>query len=646
MPIDLAEITRGYRAVRAANNRLAGSFMPLGPWLAERLAQLQMLEPRTRAFPVFAFEGRAITARTAGAQQGAISNYGSVGAAIAAPFAALGRGFIRVGQAATDEWILPNLVGAIRDIITAIETQIAAIAAPSAALFDPRNARAGQIFGLAGLAWRAIVSSTRQLRALAGDVAEVRALLGIAPPAPRAAGAPGAPGGPAEPAASIPRALNGEPIDVVTRYIVAALIVVPAIPDLIGSVVRAVWAGVRLAVLLTIQAIEAKLFAVRRQVLDWFFHTLPRMLPKVPAMMTLFGVLIGENIQHFLRFAQLYFALATDILRDFLGEVRTYLNHVIGIINTVLAVIDTILNFDLLLLLRPALGPSAFILDYFGIRFTLNDLLDVAGTAIRLTLYASLQTALFAARNATALIPGSPGRAARRAVRLVGQIIDALFSNTGPYPGETAAPRLRAMPNLYDTVIGSRGATLGDAVAAWGASLAGDIAAIIGVGTQTLTGLGETFAASAADFARTGPRTERFAREAADSANLLFDDQVRALGKRQAATAPGAIERWLAAGGFEAIGAAIPVYVQAMRRFWRDEVSAGRGATVEITPTSPHILARRAVLGRVHFARLEIRTSGRTIDEALVRETAERFQRAVRDAYGEGQRRLAQAAAG
>lgn len=641
MPIDLAAIARAYAPVRAASDRLVGAFTPLGPWLIDRLAQMQVLEQRTRAFPVFAFEGRAITARTAPAQQGVINNYGSIGGAIAAPFVAFGRGFIRIGQAAVDEMILPNLIGMIRTMLSELEAQISAYATPRSDMFDPRNARAGQIFGLAGMAWRALVSSTAQLRNLAGDIGTVRTLLGVsAPPAPVSPGAPAAPG---TPAATIPRWLNAEPLDEFVRYIVAALIVVPTLPDLIQTAWRGIWSRVRFVVLTMIQAIEQRLNDLRRHVLRFFFNDMPRKLRKVPAMMTMFGVLIAENIQHFMQFAQLYFALSVDVLRDFLNEVRDYINNFIGIINTVLDVIDTILNFDLLSLIRPALGPSGFILSYFGIRFTINDLLDVAGTAVNTALYISLSAAVMTARGATELIPGARGRAARRAVDLIGQIIDALFTSTGAYPDETAAPRLRRMPNLYRTVIGARGASIGRAVAAWGAQLAGDIAAIVGVGAQALTGLGETFATAAADFARTGPSTDAFARDAAAAANGLFDDQVRALGARQSSP-PGAIERWLATSGFTAIGSVIPIYVQAMRRFWNGEVAAGRDAMVEITPTSPHILARRAVVGRVHFARLEIHAAGRTIDEGLVRETAQQFQRAVQDAYAEGQRRLATAA--
>ncbi|OYY91543.1 MAG: hypothetical protein B7Y45_03020 [Sphingomonas sp. 28-66-16] len=643
MPIDLAAIARAYAPLRAEMNRLIGAFTPLGPWLADRLGQLRILEPRTRAFPVYAFEGRAIVGRTAGAQAGTLRPYGSIGGAFAAPFVALGRGFLRAGQAVTDELILPDLLGAIRDIVAAIDTQIAAFATPRAAMFDPRNARAGQLFGLAAMAYRAVVSSTGQLRALAGDFATMRGLLGIAPYSP--APPPGVPTRPGEPGADIPRSINAEPLDTASRYIVAALIVVPALPDLVGSVVRAVWHGVRLAVLTAIQSIERRLWAARRTVYDVFLHTLPRLLRKIPALMTVFGLLIAQNIQHFMEFAQVYFELLVDVLRDFLNELRDYINHFITIINTVLGVIDAVLDFDLLRLIKPFMGLGALVLDYFSIRFTINDLLDAAGAGVNLALYAALQGSVMAARAAVWAMPGATGRAARRALKLLSQIIDALFQDTGAYPDETAAPRLPRMPNLYDTLIGPRGVALGRMVAAWGAQLAGDIAGIVEVGTRTLSGLAETFSTAAADLARTGPRTDDFAHGAADTANALFADQIGTLGARQARV-PGALEGWLAGGGFDAIGAAIPLYIQSMRRFWRDEVAAGRDAMVEITPTSPHILARRAVLGRVHFARLEIRAGGRPIDEALVRDTAERFQRAVRDAYDDGQRRLALVANG
>ncbi|MES3153129.1 hypothetical protein [Sphingomonas faeni] len=645
MPIDLAAIARAQAPFRGAVDRLLGSFTPLGPWLSQRLDQLRILEPRTRGFPVYAFEGTALVGRITATQSGALTAHrpdGSIGGAIAAPFVAFGRGVGRVAQAARDEMILPTLLGAIREIIAAIDAQIAAFATPTATMFDPRNAHAGQLFGLAAMAYRAVVSSTGQLRALAGDVAVVRGLVGIPPQAsPRVATATRA----ADPAATIPSYLNAQPIEIFTRYVVAALIVVPTIPDLLETIVRGVWTGLRMVVLTAIQSVEGQLAALRRRVYAIFFVTLPHKLRRLPALVTVMGMLLADNVRHYGDFAQRHFALLTEVLHDFLEAIRDYINHYIAIVDTVLSAIDHVLDFDLLALIKPFLGPSAFILDHFGIRVTPNDLIDAAGSAVNFVLYHALQGMILAARAAVFPMPGATGRDASRALRLVGEIIDALFASTGSYPAETIAPRMPLMPNLYDRAIGRRGATVGRSVANWGTAIANDIAGIVGGGARALTDLAATFEASADDAARTGPSLTRFAATTATAANDLFANQVKTLGTEQQ-SAPGAIERWLTTGGFAAIGSVIPIYVGAMRAFWHDEMIAGRGDTVVVTATSPHILARHAVLARVDMHRLEIRGGGQSIDAALVRETASRFQRAVQDAYGEGERVLAQAARG
>ncbi|KQN31424.1 hypothetical protein ASF00_01045 [Sphingomonas sp. Leaf34] len=643
MPIDLAALAHAL-PFRRAIDRLLGSFTPLGPWLTQRLEQLQILEPRTRGFPVYAFEGTALVGRVAATQAGALTAHGSgrgaIGGAIAAPFAAFGRGVGRVGQAASDETILPTLLGTIRTILVAIDEQIATYATPTATMFDPRTARAGHLFGLAAMAYRAIVTSSGQLRTIAGDIAWVRGLRDVGPSTPAAATVRAA-----DPAATIPGYLNAQPLDTLTRYVVAALVVIPALPDILATLVRGIWTGFRLVVLTAIQSVEAQLATLRRHVYAIFFTTLPHKLRRIPAIVTVMGLLLADNVRHYGDFAQRYFGLLTEVLHDFLEAIRAYINQYIAIVDTVLSAIDHALDFDLLGIIRPFLGPSTFVLDYFGIRLTPNDLIDAAGAALNFALYHTLQGMIAAARVAVFPIPGARGRAASRALRLISEIVAALFANTGSYPDETIAPRLPRMPNLHQQVIGARGAAIGRSVASFGTAIARDIAGIIGVGARALTDLAATLSASADEVARTGPALTDFTAATATAANDLFADQVEALDARPHAPA-GAIERWLSAGGFAAIGNVIPIYVGAMRSFWHDETIAGRGDTVVVTATSPHILARHAVLARVDMHRLDIRRGDRAIDEALVRETAQCVRRAVQDAYGEGCRILAQAASG
>lgn len=665
MPIDFLPITSDWFAdFDNQRRRIGGLSAALQRWLTERLSRMSELERRTRAFPIFAFEGRALSLAIDPQQHGALRPYRNAGQAWAAPFVAFGRGFTRIPQAVEDEMVLPNLIGMVENIVSGIAGSIERLIEPQSTSFDPRNARAGDLFGLLAMAWRGLTTSTGQLRLMVGDMGKAMAL--FATPAAAHDG-PAAPATPAEAVAT--RAdtagpgFGSDPMDLVLRSMTAAMLVLPIIPGWIRTLATALWLRLRLTVVEVLRRIEARVFRARREVLSFFFETLPTMLREVPALVGALGTMLQWSINYFSAIARIYLETVLFSLTVFLRDLQRQVNEVIIIIDYVLAAIDAIMNFDLLELIKPFLGPTAMLIDMIGIKLPVRQVLDMTGAALNTALYLSLKAAILAARGtivSSDFLPvindlpwvGSKLDALRASLLhnlgLIEEIVDALFRNTGGPMRETARPRIPRMPNFYDMLIGVRPGELGREMGSFGRALGLNVRGLFENISRTLAHLGEVFSRTATDFARTGPagRMQRFARESAELANGLYDGQLRALGDRVRVTPIGAWERWLAGNGFQLIGAAIPMYVAQMRQWWRDRAMAGEENYVEFTPTSPHILARRARLGRVRVPRLTLRAQGRAHDEPLVRELAQRFREAVGEAYAEGRRQFDQIAAG
>jgi hypothetical protein len=104
-----------------------------------------------------------------------------------------------------------------------------------------------------------------------------------------------------------------------------------------------------------------------------------------------------------------------------------------------------------------------------------------------------------------------------------------------------------------------------------------------------------------------------------------------------------AFETSMGKGGFLIIGEVLPGYVGAMRSYWLghwDQISEASEPM-----TSPHILARRARLGRVRMRSMTLRVEADSLDDDLARNVARRFRTAIQDAYQTGVARHAALAA-
>jgi hypothetical protein len=88
------------------------------------------------------------------------------------------------------------------------------------------------------------------------------------------------------------------------------------------------------------------------------------------------------------------------------------------------------------------------------------------------------------------------------------------------------------------------------------------------------------------------------------------------------------------------VATALPVYVGEMDRYLKARDESDGDLTVALTATSPHILAKRARLGRVKMKELTIVASGRALDQDLAELCGARFHLDVGEAYAAGQAKL------
>jgi len=665
MPIDFAAIAADFAPRYRGQLRFVGDHLALiGKWLTARLKQAERLELGSRRFPVVLFEGDALAVAIHPAQHRTLVPAASRG--LGETVVESGRrflgGFERVGEAVREEWLLPGLIGRTETFLGAIRHSVErfALRKPKemSHLFDPAGLSAVDLFGVAGLAYRALASSTLGLRALAPDLRESVRLFGEAFASPAGSGAPPAPGSPipagAAVGASIERTLP-ESLDLAARLILSTILILPALPGWLGLLASAAWMRARLLVVEVLAGIEAAVFGLRARVVDAFFVDLPIFMGQALFIVVFLGESIAQAFAYWAWFARIWLGDMLAELIRFGFELTRFMDYWVRLINAVVGFFNRLLDFDLMPFLITPLGLPAWVLAGVGAlpRLTLGDLLDAGGTAARVTAHAALSAFIGSIR--TVLKLSAPGLilyygGLKTKLDLLQRVINALFQNPKPYPDEIRPlPTPTGFPNFFDAFFGPGTPDIAGALARLGVNTLSQVQMIVQAGTAMLNGFARTFSAAADSAARMGsPARYRAIAERADLlAGIALGGQLDELGRRvaerPALPMEAALVAWLAGGGFFIIGAVIPVYVSEMRGFWQEQLAAGNEPLLTVTATSPHILARRARLARVRMGRLTIVVRGPQMDESLVAQVAGQFKQAVEQAYVDGHGVIVQA---
>lgn len=636
MPIDLTAVAGRFAAVFAGQLRDATAAQKsIEKALARRRESARAAERVTRQLPIFAFYGSAVVLYLTDAQRGALS-FGTAEPSLGDHLMGGAGRFLTGLSRATEpfrgdsqETVVPRFVTGADAALSEVDDALRRFAVPHPQMFAPARRRGTDLFGLAALGFRALAqaaTTTGEIRRLTGQIRATLPLLSPqAPTAPHMS-----PRGPEEALDAVAFELVG-----VTVLIGAAPGLVDVLPGTIDVLLRHTVLLLRSWVLDLLVAGEARVLGLRGDAIEITVTKLARMGGQGVAAL---GGALGVIGAHVTLSVAVYRSVGAGLaagVRDFVVLLGRFLTGLVDLMRAVPDLLRVVTAFDMARL------PL--------VHFSLDDLLDADGRAVNTGLRDKLLAALLVAEGVAdgvsadqpllvTLRPLSPRIDAAR------RLVAALFDSGGPVTLPEGAP-LRFHSDFPD---------LGGAL--WGEGRRERVLAVVetfqtavraGVAASlrgTREGLDLT-ARAAGEAMRDGwPGTADRVRSAAEQSTVLAD---RLLGPGEGApSGPSdavarAFESWLATGGILLVGEAIPAYVGELATQWRARLAQGTELTVPLTPTSPHILRKRAVLGRVTVPRMTLRLPpGRELDDTLAEEIAGQFADAVRGAYRTGMNRL------
>jgi hypothetical protein len=648
MPIDFAAIAAGFRpAFRSQTEPVAAALVRLGRWISARFERVQALDRATQEFPIVRFYNEALTAYVDRSQHGSLGRASPVEPTLSSSGRAFVAGVARTGTAISESLLLPRLLGLVQSFLNLVVASLDRFSRATPQMFDPRRRTASDLFGEVGLLYRAIATSTRQVQTFTRGVDTVLRTFRSQESTP--APAPGAAAGgaqPAPPTPDLPTRLDG-----VARNILGAVLALTLLPVWLMRILTAVDTALRSRVVTTFTNIQNRLFRMRRALIDFVAKDLMEMLREAFVLVTVMLRQVILDFGFFTRFAILYGHELLSSIHNFLARVSGLINIVIDVIQAIRDAIRAILEFNLTPILLAPLGVPGWLLSqYAAPDFTVADLLNVAADVGIVSTRAALEGWLNTVETLT--FPAS--LLLRRQLNAIREILRATLRPLERLPAPPSPPSLAGVrfPNLFDAFFGPGASDFFRALRSARDRLLTDIPTILNSVRAFLRDVSRLFGRAAAGAANLGSleRYQTIAERAGRLADTVYGDQVTDLRRRIAERRPDAFaqafEGWLIHGGFNLVGEVIPLYVDHMFRYWQtqvapEEAEPATGQAAPSTPTSPHILARRARLGRVQMERLTIRAPARLLDDALVATIAGSFRGAVAQAYASGERTLA-----
>jgi hypothetical protein len=537
-------------------------------------------------------------------------------------------------------------------------------AEPKRTMFNPDQRTASDLFGLAALAFRALSQASRNGGEIMRLVKQLRGtmhVLGITPqdeiPPPLTAGA--ARRQAAAPAPDPLARSRPEQLDAAAYQLIGAVVIVGALPQLVTILLEGMSIRIRMVLLDEFTAIERMVYDLRGDLFEVMFVGIVGLADRGVRLVLGGYRVVSANVSFQLR---LWRAFGTELalgIRDFVVVFADYLRDWMRFLNALAGLLDALVNFDLTELLRTKIG---FLVGAIP-SFSLGDLLDPSGLRVNLPLRDRLLDVINAAQQAVPttvdVFTDYPNRQFDRARRLVHELFPGPSLPPGilgtAYPAaplipqllEAAPLRFRSdFPDLSQTLFGGgRKERLIGVVNRLEGAVRGGVRGALnatGKGLDDLATGFRTGAARAADV-RAGGKLARIGPQSTQLAERVFGPEVtrEREARRPADPLARAFESWLTTGGFLVIGAVIDGYVAGLAAHWREQVAEGAELTAPVTATSPHILRRRATVGKVVLPRLTLRGArGRVLDEELADDVAAYFVMAVQGAYAAGRQRL------
>ncbi len=364
-------------------------------------------------------------------------------------------------------------------------------------------------------------------------------------------------------------------LDNVTHYLVGAILLLPLLPELWDVIVRSASLSFKISLLTTFEKYEQQIFDFRRDVLDFFFVTLFKDIRNWLGFIIIIQFLTYLYLDFYGSFIRVYTVELLSNIRRVLKDLSDFLAPIIKWAERIRELLDGYLLPILISLLSPALGT-----------------------------------------------------------------LDALLSLAPELPPEARVPRLPPFPNVAETFLGSSETAIRQSFDDLRDEAQWRVRNLFDSGIAAVSDIGQAFEKAAGQAAREEIPT-RFQSTMDQSEQLaaaVFGPQ-RSEAQPEVTTPTAELvahdfERLLAQGGFYIIGAAIPLYVAEMQRYWQEQKAHAN--TADEMPTSQHITVRRQRLGLIRVPRVVIRVHERDLDNLQASEIATRFQKAVVGTYQSG----------
>lgn len=626
-------------------------------WLRLRVPAAERLDEKTRDFPILRYYNTALTAMVTEMQFGSLLD---------APVMSVGDHVER----ALEKWNVKRNVDeqkrsaelpgealqTIDEIATGILRSLLKFETVDKDSWDPKKRTAVDLIGLAGLAWttvggnregiyQAIKRTTEALGIPANDNWR-----GRAPP-------------------KLPLEMR---IDQLTRYVVAGLLVIPALSRILRQTGKDALTLVRYRALAKFEEYERKFQGYRKRMFVAFYNGIAAVVEVSIYLILRVGQLITDYVGAFANIGTDYVKGLASGLAEFTKQLPDLWKGIIDVINQVVGYVGAITQIDIGEVLHNALETVGVVIEWFTHMYydddnsppaygapaqfsvTVGQLVLKEGPGVK----ANEQLEIATTRLAYAVhnTPGTWPLLHKAALHKWGGIhIDNTIFGLERVIAALNLPRDSGGPqeklkldfgkqvDISATIIKPLGIKLNDAIGKLGTAADSAVGDVFTAAQGRLDGTAATFHKAAQAAAAWGPKgfVAKMVGDADAFLKKLFGDQSPEGRKTGMEALALAFATWMQ-GGFDTIALVADRYVRFMLDEWAEQIGKNEDLPLQVTPTSPKKLLERAELGRVHMPRLRIHAINSVINEPLANQVAGEFKEAIEEAYRSGLGRLAE----
>jgi hypothetical protein len=529
------------------------------------------------------------------------------------------------------ELAIPRFLAVAADALRSVVASIDRFREPGPGMFDDRQRRLSDVFGLLVLAYNSLLGAEARdqllgaARGAAGLYGEYEKLFPPSPPTGRS---------------TVDYLVDT--FEEIAEQLLAGVVLLPVLGETLAVFLHDGALAAKRLILTELTQLETEVRALRTAAIEGLIG----------------GIGLGQVAADWLYAARLVvftdLAILTvvlpSIVRSFLDGLRAFAEGVTAwgtwltdLAQKLKSIVDAIMGFDLVGFVLKRFLPD-WIVDHLPTpKITIDDLVSYLIGQGAAWVKGALDRFFDAALrliNVADHLPGVDLEKFYWRVDALAKVFDIVLTPTPPPPPDVLPPPpLAGFPDVFEAFFGGgRDLAFAASIDKFGSEARRGVRTALWGAASMLDDLGDRFAAEADRAASMGSvaRMRELAGDSASFSERVFGPEAERLRTDAESRRPDplatAFEHAVASGGFALVGSAIPAYVGEMRRFW-----ATRRPPAP-RPTSPHILARHGRLGGVRVPRLTVRANGRVADRQLAALVAGRVHDAVGEAYVGGRR--------